>query len=86
MAKLGLPKTCLICRNTTIVEMEPEAYKRWMKGEYIQDVALSYLMTKGNCLSLVSVENVLMKCSQKMRRTNELYSPWCCTWVSENRY
>lgn len=37
--KMTIPKTCMICRKNFMVEIEPEAYRRWMQGEHIQDVA-----------------------------------------------
>lgn len=39
MAKKIIKQTCFMCNKTYEVEMDANAYRRWMNGEHIQDVA-----------------------------------------------
>ena len=39
MSKMRIERKCICCNANRVVEMDSEAYTRWMQGEHIQDVA-----------------------------------------------
>lgn len=39
MAKKIVKQTCLMCNRTYEIEMDVDAYKKWIAGSNIQDVA-----------------------------------------------
>lgn len=39
MSKVKITKRCFCCGQNKVVEMDSQAYTRWMDGEHIQDVA-----------------------------------------------